>query len=329
MDFRTLAELPLGEMQIKHADRILVLGSCFAEQIGRRLADHKFRCDVNPYGVLYNPLSVLEALKEIRSRKVYTSGELFCHQGIWHSPMHHGSFSDASPNVCLDRINDRLSRASGSFSQTDYLILTLGSAYIYTSDKSGKIVGNCHKLSEKQFERRLLAVEEIVGEYSRFIRDVEKENPAMKWLFTVSPVRHLRDGLHGNQVSKAVLLLAVERLKALFPTRVFYFPAYELLTDDLRDYRFYAADMLHPSEVAVTYIWECFVKSYFPEETRRFMQEWEEIIKALNHKPFDPGSENYKSFLMQNVLKIKRVKEKYPYLDVENELEICHIRLKR
>lgn len=329
MDFRTFVELPLHGLKIKHSDRILLIGSCFAENIGRRLTENKFRCDVNPFGVLYNPVSVLEALSQIRSFKEYVPEDLFFYQERWHSPMHHGSFSDACRNVCLSGINSRLNRASGAFIQTDCLIVTLGSAFVYTAADSGRIVGNCHKLSESHFRRRLLTVEEIVAGYSEFIRENEKVNPGMKWLFTVSPVRHIKDGMHGNQVSKAVLLLAVERLRELFPSRVFYFPAYELLMDELRDYRFYAADMLHPSETAVTYIWECFVKSYFPEETRRLMREWEQIMKALNHKPFDPDAENYKSFLMQNVLKIERVKEKYPYLDVENELEICHIRLKR
>lgn len=329
MNFRTLVELPLREMEINHSDRLMLFGSCFAGNIGRMLVKNKFSCDVNPYGVLYNPLSILKALDEIRSCKKYSPDELFFYQGNWHSPMHHGSFSDTSQEICLSKINDRLRNAHSVLPQADYLLVTFGTAHVYTSKKTGRSVGNCHKLPEKEFDRRLLSVEEIVNGFTTFIQETEKTNSRMKWLFTVSPIRHVKDGMHGNQLSKSVLLLAISRLRELFPSRVFYFPAYELMLDELRDYRFYADDMLHPSDMAVEYIWECFVKSYFSEKTRLFMNEWEQILKALSHKPFDPVSENYKSFLMQNVLRIKRAKEKYPYLDVEKELELCHIRLRQ
>lgn len=329
MNFSTLVELPRGEFQISHTDRLMLFGSCFAGNIGRLLVQNKFRCDVNPFGVLYNPLSILEALGRIMEGKDYTADNLFFHQGNWHSPMHHSSFSDPLPQVCLAGINRRLCDASRELPRTDYMLVTFGTASVYKQKETGAVVGNCHKLPESYFNRSLLGTDEVVSLFSRCIASLSKVNPQMKWLFTVSPIRHIKDGMHANQLSKSVLLLSIHELKTLFPEKVFYFPAYELVMDELRDYRFYADDMLHPSSLAVSYIWECFVNSYFSKETLDFMRQWGDIIKALNHKAFEPSSEKYKSFLMQNVLRINRAKEKYPYLDVEKELELCHTLLRR
>lgn len=329
MEFRTEVKLPKGELSVRHTDRILLLGSCFAENIGQRLIENKFSCDVNPFGVLYNPLSIAQALKEIKTGKVYKEKDIFYHSGQWHSWMHHSSFSSFSQEECLKPINDRLKTASKKLAETNYLFLTLGTAYVYLLKETGQIVGNCHKLSESNFIRRLLTVEETVEHLSKSLQLLWTDCPSLRVLFSVSPIRHTKDGMHGNQLSKSVLLLAVHRLKELFADRVFYFPSYELMMDELRDYRFYAEDMLHPSSLAVEYLWECFSSSYFSGKTCDIIREWKEVSKALNHKPFDEKSTQYKSFLMQIVLKMERIKEKYPYLDVEKELKLCHTLLKR
>ena len=327
MNFRTQVELPKEETEIRHSDRIMLFGSCFAENIGNLLLANKFRCDVNPFGILYNPLSVAEAIRQTLSYKTYNEADLFCDRAGWHSFMHHGSFSGNSAEECLLRINERLGRAAAELPQTDWLMITWGTAWVYSLKENGKVVGNCHKQPDKLFTRRLLSVEEIVVEYFDLLKMLQELNPNLKVLFTVSPVRHAKDGMHGNQISKSTLLLAIDTLQHHYPM-CHYFPSYEIMMDELRDYRFYADDMFHPSPMAVSYIWKCFGDTYFSSQTRQIMKEWEEIRKGLNHKPFDVRSEAYRSFLTQIVLKISRMKEKFPYFELQKELEQCQARLK-
>lgn len=327
MDFQTKVELPAGLPPVTHSGQILLLGSCFAENMGRQLAENKFGVDINPFGILYNPLSVSAALGEILKGKVYREEDLFFHNGLWNSPMHHGSFSASVPEDTLRNINNRLLQAHRSVRQLDWLMLTFGTAYVYEQKEMGKIVSNCHKLPESNFSRRLLSVNEIVNEYIALVTDMTAYHPNLKILFTVSPIRHIRDGMHANQLSKSTLLLAIEQLQQQFPSHVFYFPSYEIVLDELRDYRFYADDMLHPSPMAVRYLWNRFSDAFFSAETQQIISEVESIRRDLAHKPFHPESETYQRFLGQIVLKIERLIRKYPYLDFKKEIELCHIRL--
>lgn len=328
MDFRTKVELPLGQVSINHTDKMMLWGSCFAEHIGRCLVENKFSCDVNPFGVLYNPLSIAEALHELIEQKVYTSGNLMEHQGTWFSLMHHSAFSSRSQEECLSRINKRLQEGSDRLQEVDWLLFTWGTSRVYIWKTDGRIVGNCHKLPDRCFTRRLLSIEEIVSTYLPLLEELHHQKPRLKVLFTVSPIRHAKDGMHGNQLNKAVLLLAIDELCNRLPY-CHYFPSYEILMDELRDYRFYADDMLHPSPMAVDYIWKCFCESYFKDSTRKIMQEWEKIRKGLEHRPFDTQSDAYQCFLSQILLKIEALKEKFPYLDVQNEIKLCQARLKK
>ncbi len=328
MNLYTSVELSANLPRLKHADRLMLLGSCFAAEMGERLLDTKFSCNVNPYGVLYNPLSISAALREIKAGKSYGAGDLFLFRELWHSPMHHGDFSSTDKEKVLEAINTRLQEAHAVFSQLDCLLLTLGTAWVYESKETGRVVSNCHKQPEAKFTRRKLSADEIVLDYKDLLSDVWLRNPKLKVLFTVSPIRHVRDGLHANNLSKATLLLAVEQLQTLFPEHVFYFPAYELLLDELRDYRFYADDMVHPSKLAVDYVWERFVHACISADALQIMEESENIRKSLAHRPFHPESDEYKRFLGQIVLKIERLNGKYPYLDFKKEREICRIRLK-
>lgn len=327
MDFRTLIELPVGLPPVTHAGRILLMGSCFAENIGKQLEHAKFQLDLNPFGILYNPFSLSAALVEILEGKNYQEADLFCYKDLWHSPMHHGSFSASTANETLENINSRLQHAHQSIQELDWLMLTFGTAYVYEQKETGRVVSNCHKLPENRFTRRLLSVEEIVSEYTSLIASMTARNPNLKILFTVSPIRHIRDGMHANQLSKSTLLLAIDRLQQQFPKQVFYFPSYEIVLDELRDYRFYADDMLHPSPLAVRYLWNRFSETFFSTETQEIIMAAEDINKDLSHKPFHPESEAYQRFLGQIVLKIKRLNGKYPYLDFQKETELCHIRL--
>lgn len=327
MDFQTKVELPAGLPPVTHSGQILLLGSCFAENMGRQLAENKFRVDINPFGILYNPLSVSAALGEILKGKVYLEEDLFFHNGLWNSPMHHGSFSASVPEDTLRNINNRLLQAHRSIQQLDWLMLTFGTAYAYEQKETGRVVSNCHKLPESTFTRRLLSVNEIVNAYTSLITTMAARNPDLKILLTVSPIRHIRDGMHANQLSKSTLLLAIERFQQQFPSHIFYFPSYEIVLDELRDYRFYADDMLHPSPMAVRYLWNRFSDAFFSAETQQIMSEVESIRRGLAHKPFHPGSETYQRFLGQIVLKIERLIRKYPYLDFQKETELCHTRL--
>ncbi len=328
IEFFTPVSLPVDLPAIAHADVLMSLGSCFAEAMGERLKISKFRCDVNPFGILYNPLSIAEALQEMMEGKVYGREDLFWHNGCWHSPMHHSDFSADTVEETLRLINGRLQAAAGKLGDLDFLLLTFGSAVVYEDKDTGRVVGNCHKLPERNFLRRRLSVDEIVEEYAIRFLDLFDRNARLKVYFTVSPIRYLRDGLHESQLSKATLLLAVEEICKAFPGRAFYFPAYEIVTDELRDYRFYADDMVHPSAKAVDYVWQRFCEIITPE-SRGVMAFCEDVHKMLCHKPFRPESDEYKRFLEQIVLKIDRLNEKYPYLDFEKERETCHIQLKK
>ena len=240
--------------------------------------------------------------------------------------MHHGDFSSTSAEETLRRINTRLQAAHTRIHQLNCLLLTFGTSWVY--EQTGRVVANCHKQPESVFTRRRLSVQEIVSDYTSLFSGLIARNLKLKVILTVSPIRHVRDGMHANQLSKAALLLAIDQLHAAFPEHVFYFPAYELLLDELRDYRFYADDMVHPSPQAVRYVWDKFVQTCLSEDALEIMQESENINKALSHKPFHPESDEHKRFLGQIVLKIDQLNGKYPYLDFQKEREICRIRLK-
>ena len=327
MNFRTQVELPERETEIRHSERIMLFGSCFAENIGNLLKENKFRCDVNPFGVLYNPLSIANALNQILEGKEYREEDLFFSGGLWHSWMHHSDFSAPSQEEALALVNSRLAKAKENLAKADWLVMTWGTAYVYIHQEMQKVVGNCHKQLDKTFRRLMLNAEAFVEECRDVLKKCREVNPNLKVLFTVSPIRHAKDGMHGNQLSKATLLLAINEICRTCPN-CFYFPSYEIVMDELRDYRFYADDMIHLSSKAVEYIWECFSRCYFSKETQAIMKEWAEVKRALDHKPFRPNSDAYRAFLSQIVLKIMQMKEKFPYLEVQKEMELCESRLK-
>lgn len=327
MELITKVEYGKAPFKISHLSKSLLLGSCFAENIGCLMRENKFDCDVNPFGILYNPLSVSKALDDIIACKHYGPDDLFFHQECYHSYMHHGSFSATNREMVLDTINTRLSKASQRLAQTEVLIITFGTAWVYYLQSTREVVSNCHKMPAKTFVREKLTVNDIVETYSSLIAKLQQCSPNLRLLFTVSPIRHVKDGLHENQLSKATLLLAVDELTRRFPEQISYFPAYEIVMDELRDYRFYADDMVHPSALAVQYIWERFCELYFSADTLQLMKECSNLARALAHRPLKPDSTEYKRFLGQIVLKIEQLNEKYPYLDLKKELEQCYIQL--
>lgn len=325
MDFRTIVSLPNYLTDISHSDRTLLMGSCFAEHIGQMLLEAKFHCDVNPFGILYNPQSIHSALRQIMEKRVYTESDLFFNQEYYRSYMHHGKFASGDVGHTLDQINSRIAQAHLLLPRLNYLLLTFGTAWVYTLKESGQVVANCHKMPASHFERTRLSVDEIVAHYTALLQDIFVLNPDCKVVFTVSPIRHTKDGAHGNQLSKATLLLAIERLQTLFPHNALYFPSYEIVLDELRDYRFYNDDMAHPAPIAIKYIWQRFSEAFFSKTTQGIIGECEKINRDLTHRPFNKDSEAYRTFVHQLMAKIDTMAQKYPYIDFEGEKERCRM----
>ncbi len=322
MDLYTRISIPKAPFAFSYTEQTVLLGSCFAENIGKKLEENKFKTDLNPFGTLYNPSSIAEAIRMLLHPERFTGDDLFRHEGVYHSFSHHSRFSSPSETECLENINGRLFSSAEIIRKARRMIITLGTAWVYRLRSTGKIVSNCHKLPEKMFDRQMLSVDEITAEWKSLLLSLWEQNPELKIQFTVSPIRHWKDGAHGNQLSKATLLLAVEQLQKDFPEQTAYFPAYEIIMDELRDYRFYADDMLHPSLQAVEYIWERFTETMLSRETQAILKEWKDIQKAINHKPFQPESEAYKHFISQTLLKMERLNEKFPYFDMTNEIAV-------
>lgn len=319
-EFRTVFQVPPADVPISHQNDISALGSCFAEHIGRRLQGYKFRVALNPFGILYNPVSMAEALERLRSGTPYEPGDLFFHQELWHSFDHHGRFSFPDREQALQAINEALAQGAAMLQQTDRVLLTFGTAGVFVVRDRGRIAANCHKLPGQAFERRRLSVGEIADRLSPVFEQLKAQSPGLHIVLSVSPVRHLREGFVENQRSKAALLLAVEELCRRHDF-AHYFPAYELLLDDLRDYRFYDADMAHPAPAAIDYIWEQFAAAYFPEETRQIIAAIQKIQRAAAHRPFHPGSAAHRAFVEKMKMEMAALEERYPFLDFGKERE--------
>lgn len=302
----------------------MLLGSCFTEHIGQRLTDLKFRCLGNPFGIVYNPVSMANCLERVvAGGPGFTNADLFEHDGLWHSWQHHGKFSHSDPEVALERINQSFESAVLWAKSSRVLLLTFGTADVHCLHENGQIVANNHKMPDKHFFTRRLSVSEIVDTTLAVLQKMEaaaklSSGPPFRVILSVSPVRHLRMGLIENQRSKATLVLACAEICRSLPY-AHYFPAYELLLDDLRDYRFYAADMTHPSDVAIGYIWDCFSETYFSKPTRSLLEQIEKINVAARHRPFHPDTAQHRAFVLAQLEAIAQLKQAHPSLDFETE----------
>jgi hypothetical protein len=286
MKFRTEISVPSGEFQISHQDKILMMGSCFVENISSKLLQSGFNIDVNPFGIQYNPASLANSLYDILNNKVYTKKDLIFHEDIHHSWAHHSRFSGDTEELVLEKINSQIKQSSIFLKEASLLILSFGTARVYHLLSSGEIVSNCHKLPDKMFREEQLTIEQIRCQWTELIQHLRQLNPNLRIMLTVSPIRHWKNGAHENQLSKACLLLAVNEL-IKENVQCYYFPAYELIMDDLRDYRFYSDDMFHPNQQAIDYIWEKFSQVYFDSKTMAIIKEYEKIQKRLNHRPIN------------------------------------------
>ncbi len=316
--FRTEVKIPEFDWEISYQSGLIFMGSCFTNHIGERMQKLKFKTDVNTFGIIYNPVSVKNSLEKLIANDSFQEEDLKFHNGHWYSFYHHTSFSHHDKKLCLEKINRKIHDSSEFLRKAEFLFLSFGTARVYELAETGQVVSNCHKLPSKYFNYRLIDSEDIVGIYEKLIHNLLRFNPGLKIIFTLSPVRHWKDGATGNQLSKATLLVAIHRLVNTFPNAA-YFPSYELMMDDLRDYRFYAEDMLHISPAAVDYIWDKFQNALLDNNALKLVPEVEKILKAARHRPFDPGSESFRAFQVKVLNDMEELKKKYPFLDFSEE----------
>jgi hypothetical protein len=320
--FQTVVEVPKYKWMTGYSHKNIFMGSCFTENIGNRMAALKYDVDINPFGILYNPVSVANGLRILLKKKEFTTVDLIHQGGLWHCFYHHGRFSFPNKEDTLNNINNRIKTSSEFLKRADFLFITYGTAWIYRYKKTGQIVSNCHKVKATEFERERLTVVEIVSEYRELFAGIREVNPSLKVIFTVSPIRHWKDGAVENQRSKAVLLLAIDELIREFGDDFCtYFPAYEIVMDELRDYRFYADDMIHISEVAVNHIWEKFQSALIDKESQQIAVQVMKVVQAANHKPLHEKTPGYKRFVQQMETEIIRLESKYENLNLSTEKE--------
>lgn len=299
MSFRTkikIEKLP-ADWQIDYKKQLFLIGSCFSDNVGERLKNAGFSTTSNSFGTLYNPFSICQNIDRLLQNKSFDESDLVYQNGMWHSFSHHSSFSCFDKKECLQNINKHFFLAQENLLKADFLFLTFGTAWVFRLKSNDSVVSNCHKIPAKEFIREKLSVDNIVERVEQTLLLLKKKNPTIKIVFSVSPIRHLGDGFHANQLSKSTLLLAIDKLCHRLQN-VIYFPSYEIVLDDLRDYRFFSDDMAHPSSLAVDYIWEKFGEMFFNESVQQLSLRVEKMRKAFSHRPFNPNSEDYKKFLL-------------------------------
>lgn len=312
--FRTIIEIEPSKQKISYENQLITIGSCFSENIGQRLKNAYFQVDSNPFGVLFNPVSIKNSLDILLEKKLFTENDIFRNGSLWSSFSHSTLFSSVDQAVCLTNINNRIEAAINHLQHADFIFITFGTAWVYHLKETGELVSNCHKLPSNNFMRKRLSVEEIVETYVVLLEKLHHFNPELHIIFTVSPIRHWKDGAHENNISKSTLHLAIEALRKRFDF-IDYFPAYEIQMDELRDYRFYATDMFHPSDTAIDYIWKRFSETYFSEETILIKTELEQLNAQLNHRSINPDSQEHIAFLQSLEKKKKLLIQKYPFLN--------------
>jgi hypothetical protein len=314
MNFRLTFPIASLEQAIGYQDRLLLMGSCFAEEMGEQLQQHLFRAMVNPHGILYNPVSITKAIHTYLDGRQYTAADLFQHDDLWHSWDHHSRFSALTPAAVLENINAAQAAAARCLEEARWLVITLGSAHAYVLKETGQLVANCHKVPTATFYKKLLTVDEIISALDNMMHRLFFRNRQINIIFTVSPVRYARDGVVENNLSKAILLQAVHQLVNKFD-RLFYFPAYELVIDDLRDYRFYKDDLVHPNETAIQYVWEQFVQHCIHPDSQQLLKAIQDLLRARSHKPFNPDSPRHRQFLQTYARKVQQLRRQHPGLD--------------
>ena len=312
MDFRTIVPISKATESITYYTSIVSLGSCFAVNMAQKFAYYKFPITVNPFGVLFHPLAIENILQHTIENSPYTAEDFFLHNELWHSFDFHSDMSQPSLKEAIQQANSQQIQLQQVLQEASFCFITLGTAWVYIYNSTDTIVANCHKLPSQHFSKRLLSVEEITESLSHITALLKQFNPSITVVFIISPVRHIKDGFFENQVSKYQLFTALYPF--ITDSKSLYFPAYELLLDELRDYRFYANDMVHPSEMAINYIWERLVATYIETATQADMKQVDSIQKGLSHRPFNPETESHQQFLAQLQQKMEAFTMKYPHI---------------
>jgi lysophospholipase L1-like esterase len=297
VNFRTNIQLQKERNQIDYNSKLLLIGSCFSENIHKKFDYFKFQTFSNPFGILFNPKAIEKLITNAINLTKYTEKDIFLLNERWHCFDAHSDLSAANKNELLQNLNDKIKSTNKQINESTHIIITLGTAWVYRFIETDKFVGNCHKVPQKKFLKELISVEEIIASLENICTLTKEINPSATIIFTVSPVRHLKDGFVENSQSKARLLTAIHQIINKREQK-YYFPSYEIMIDDLRDYRFYNNDMLHPNETAVNYIWDNFKEVWVSEKSVSIMKEVDTIQKGLLHKPFNPNSEQYQKFLL-------------------------------
>lgn len=321
MKFRTEITIPKFEFTIDHETKILTIGSCFAENIAEYLHYYKFLNLSNPFGVLYNPVSILNSLKIIRDNKRFEKSDLIFDQSEWHSFYHHSDFSYHELAACLSKINTNTTETKEFVNLTDLFIISYGTAFVYRHKENNIIVSNCHKIPQTQFEKKLLSVDEILTVINETIALIHDLRPHAHIIFTISPVRHLRDGFTENQISKSNLFTALHGLLEK-QTKTHYFPSYEVMMDDLRDYRYYAEDLVHPNKQATEYIWQKFSHTLLSDDCKAMLPRIDKINRAVNHRVRNPGSEKHQAHIEKTLKEIAVIEQNHPVIKFDEVKEL-------
>ncbi|PBJ06766.1 GSCFA domain-containing protein [Flavobacterium sp. ACN6] len=316
MQFRTQIPISKSNFPIEYNSKILSVGSCFAENMAAKFDYFKFQNETNPFGIIFNPVSIEKLFKRVCEQDFFQEKDVFFHNECWHSFEVHSDLSNSDRQELLETLNKAITETYKQLKEATHIIITLGTSWIYRNIESEEIAANCHKVPQKQFSKELLSVDVIQKSIQNTIDLIQALNSNINFIFTISPVRHIKDGFVENQLSKSHLFTALhfvlntEHVKR----NTEYFPSYEIMMDELRDYRFYNEDMLHPNPIAIDYIWKLFSENYISQESFLTMQEVDEIQKSLRHRSFNPESEQHKKFLAKLELKINLLRKKLPHI---------------
>ncbi len=316
--FRTELTPKQAGISITRKHKLLTTGSCFADSIGSSLEAYKFNCLTNPFGVMYNPHSIHKALRYAIHNQVPAEHTYLLNQNIHLNYDFHSAFGSLHKNTLVKNLTETIGATHYFLKNCNWLLLTYGTAWVYSRTDTGDIVANCHKMPSSLFQKELFTQKKFLESFESFYKELSALNPTINLILTVSPVRHLKDSLELNSVSKAILRLACHTLSILYD-RVFYFPAFEIMLDDLRDYRFYKPDMIHPSAEAEAYIWQKFLNTFVDEPTRQFVAEWNAVLSAIRHKPFHAASPAHQQFIKETIIKLEAFSNT---INVDEELEL-------
>lgn len=312
MQFTTKIPVQKSTFPIDYDSKVMLLGSCFAENMGEKFDYFKFQSTTNPFGIIFNAVSLEKLIRRAVENRTFTENDIFFHNDLWHCYEVHSELSNLDKDAFLESLNDIIRSTNKQLNESTHIIITLGTSWVYRNIETNEIVANCHKVPQKQFTKELLSIHQTEESLQSIISLIHSVNPNCNFIFTVSPVRHIKDGFAENTLSKAHLIVAIHKTITHHTSPITYFPSYEIMMDELRDYRFYAEDMLHPNQTAIDYIWIQFFENYISESVFGLMKEICSIQKGLQHRPFNPNTESHQKFVLTLEEKMKRINERLP-----------------